>query len=60
MTTLHTSSPEHLLPEKLIAEVAKLLAKAIVRVRCLSARLIEDDKNDGNLLAFASERSVND
>ena len=59
MTTLHTSSPEHLSPEKRIAEVAKLLAKAIVRLRGLSASLSEDAKNDGNPLAFASERSVN-
>ena len=55
MTTLHTSSPEHLSPEKRIAEIANLLAKAIVRVRGLSASLSEDAKNHGNPLAFISK-----
>ncbi len=52
MTTLHISPPEHLSPENRIAEVAKLLAQAIVRMRSLRASAEEIPKKNKIPLAF--------
>ncbi len=57
MTNLRTRSPQHLSAQHRIAEVARLLAKAIVRLRNLNG---ENGKLDDIPLAFQQERSGND